>query len=204
MERWVVAARAEQGAASPYWGSLLHGMLLERLSSEWQERLHGDGLRPFSQWVEAGAGGAFVWRLNVLDDDLAAAVEPHIFEGQRWHCKHLQSDLIFERVAREHLSIQAYMKPFFLAGTAAPRLRLTFCTTTTHRTQGGYALFSSVELIAGRCGIGFARWSRPSCCPTTRRWSSSSPARASSAIACNPAPSHWKRPASRAIPAMWT
>ena len=149
MERWVVAARAEQGAASPYWGSLLHGMLMERLPSQWQERLHGDGLRPFSQWVETGAGGAFVWRLNALDDDLAAAIEPHIFEGQRWHCKHLQSDLIFERVARERLSIQAYMKPFFLAETAAPRLRLSFRTTTTHRTQGGYALFPSVELIAG-------------------------------------------------------
>ena len=40
------------------------------------------------------------------------------------------------------------MKPFFLSEAATPRLRLSFLTTTTHKTQGDYALFPSVELIA--------------------------------------------------------
>lgn len=149
MDRWTLTVRAEKGVPSPYWGGLLHGMLMERLPGEWQERLHGDGARPLSQWVEPRGGAAFVWRLNVLDDALAAIIAPLLGEGQRWTCRHLQGDFVFESVARENLSLQAYMKPFFLNETAAPRLRMSFLTTTTHKTQGGYALFPSVELIAG-------------------------------------------------------
>ena len=59
MERWTITLRADTGTPSPYWGSLMHGMLLEHLPEAWQERLHGGGLRPFSQWVEPGEGSAF-------------------------------------------------------------------------------------------------------------------------------------------------
>ena len=148
MDQWTIAMRSEKGVSSPYWGSLLHGMLLERLPEEWQERLHGEGPRPFSQWVEPGEGDGFRWSLNVLDDVLAAVVEPLLNVGERWPCKHLQGDFIIEASEHQHQTVQAYMKPFFLSETAPPRLRLSFLTTTTHKTQGEYALFPSVELIA--------------------------------------------------------
>lgn len=148
MDRWTMALRAEKGVPSPYWGALTHGMLMEHLPEAWQEKLHSEGVRPFSQWVSPGEGANFTWRLNVLDDALAEVIAPLLAEGQRWPCKHAQGDFIIERVTREPMSIQSYMRPFFL-GDAMPRLRLAFLTTTTHRVQGGYALFPSVELIAG-------------------------------------------------------
>jgi len=148
MNRWTITMQAEKGIPSPYWGSLLHGMLVERLPREWQERLHDGGPRPFSQWVEPVEGAAFRWHLSILDDGLAAAVEPLLKVGERWPCKHLQGDFILGEVQSECLTVQAYMKPFFLSETAPPRLRLFFLTTTTHKTQGEYALFPSVELIA--------------------------------------------------------
>lgn len=148
MERWTIELSAEKGNPSPYWGSLLHGMLLERLPEDWQARLHADGARPFSQWVEPGAGAALRWHLNVLDDELAEAVAPLLREGARWSCRHLQGEFTIEKAACERTTVQAYTKPFFLSEAASPRLRLSFLTTTTHRTQGGYALFPSVELIA--------------------------------------------------------
>lgn len=148
MDRWVIAMRAEKGVSSPYWGSLLHGMLLERLGPQWQAALHEGGQRPFSQWVEPVEGGAFRWHLSVLDDALCEAVAPLLGEGARWPCRHVQGDFVIEAVARERLSLAQYMKPFFLSETASSRLRLRFLTTTTHKSQGGYALFPSVELIA--------------------------------------------------------
>lgn len=89
-----------------------------------------------------------MWRLKVLDDALAEVVAPLLAEGQRWRCRHVQGDFVMERVAREQLSMQAYTRRFFLED-AMPRLRLSFRTTTTHRVQGDYALFPSVELMAG-------------------------------------------------------
>ena len=148
MDRWTISMRAEKGRPSPYWGALTHGMLMERLPEAWQARLHGDGPRPLSQWVEPGDGACFLWHLNVLDDALAGLVAPLLEEGARWRCRHLEGDFTVERATRESLTPQAYTKPFFL-GEAAPRLRMSFLTTTTHKAQGGYALFPSVELIAG-------------------------------------------------------
>lgn len=148
MDQWTIAMRAEKGIPSPYWGSLLHGMLMERLPDPWQDRLHENGPRPLSQWVEPGDGGAFRWHLITLDDGLSATIEPLLKSGERWPCKHLQGDFALESVELQSLTVQAYMKPFFLSETTAPRLRLSFLTTTTHKTQGEYALFPSVELIA--------------------------------------------------------
>lgn len=148
MDQWTIAMRAEKGIPSPYWGSLLHGMLMERLPAPWQQRLHESGPRPLSQWVEPGDGGAFRWHLTALDDGLSAAIESILKSDERWPCKHLQGDFALESVERQSLTVQAYTKPFFLSETTAPRLRLSFLTTTTHKTQGEYALFPSVEMIA--------------------------------------------------------
>ena len=149
MDRWTVALRAASGAPSPYWGSVMHGVLMERLPEAWRARLHGDGPRPLSQWVEPGEGPAFRWHLNLLDDDLAGAVAPLLQAGAVWHSGHLGGGLVIEAATRETLTLQGYMKSFFLAEKPEPRLRLRFCTTATHRTQGEYALFPSVALIAG-------------------------------------------------------
>lgn len=148
MDKWIISIRAEKGSPSPYWGSLLHGMLLEQLPAQWQERLHDSGPRPFSQWVEPVDESGFRWHLTVLDDALAAAIEPLLKPDDHWQCKHLQGDFIFGNVEHQHLTVQAYMKPFFLNENTTPRLRLSFLTTTTHKTQGEYALFPSVDLIA--------------------------------------------------------
>ena len=148
MQRWNIEMRAEKGRPSPYWGSLLHGMLLERLPEDWRERLHGEGLRPFSQWVEPGEGARFTWHLNLLDDALAAVAAPLLAAGATWPCAHLQGGFTLEKLEREDCALQEYMKPFFLRERGAPRLRLHFRTTATHKTQGGYALFPAVDLLA--------------------------------------------------------
>lgn len=148
MDQWTIKMRSEKGIPSPYWGSLLHGMLLEQLPAQWQQRLHGSGPRPFSQWVEPGEGTAFRWHLTVLEDALAVAIEPLMKAEAHWPCKHLQGDFILEDIERQSLTVQTYMKPFFLSEVAPSKLRLSFLTTTTHKTQGDYALFPSVELIA--------------------------------------------------------
>lgn len=51
-------------------------------------------------------------------------------------------------IALQKLTLQEYMDMVFTAPTAPDRMRMTFRTTTTHKVQGQYALFPSVDLIA--------------------------------------------------------
>lgn len=60
--------------STTWWGSLMHGMLMEHLPVDWQNELHVDGIRPFSQWVEGSKEGCFVWHLCVYDEALCNVV----------------------------------------------------------------------------------------------------------------------------------
>ncbi len=134
-------------APSIHWGSLLHGMLMERLSPACQEVLHNGEVHPFSQWVEITKKDQFVWHVQAMDDELAKEMETVFSEKNVWRCKHLGCDFTPEGIQKQSLSLAEYMKPYFLAEQAPAGLTVAFRTPCTHKVQGRYALFPSVELI---------------------------------------------------------
>lgn len=134
---------------SANWGSLMHGMLIEHLPETWQEALHAEGLRPFSQWIEPLDARRFRWHLCVYADDLAETVDAMLTENAIWHCRRLDADMTFTKIERESISLQQYMKRIFTKETAPDRLRLYFRTTTSHKVQGQYQLFPDVGWIGG-------------------------------------------------------
>lgn len=148
MDRFLVQMSCPDHAPAPSWGSVLHGMLMESLPEPWPAQMHGEGLRPLSQWVEVKSPSRFVWHIGVLEDGLAEAVEAVLSPGAVLSCAHLDTKMTVEAAERQRLSAAEYMKPFFLAEDPCPGLYLTFHTPTTHKSQRQYAVFPSVELIA--------------------------------------------------------
>ncbi len=148
MDQFTVQVSCGSAAPSPSWGSLLHGMLMERLTPEWQEMLHSVQLRPFSQWVEVKSPTLMIWHIGVVMETLADMLAEVIIPGTVWHCGHLKADMMIEAVRRDSKTVAEYLKPFFLSETACPGLYLTFMTPTTHKSQGSYAIFPSISLIA--------------------------------------------------------
>ena len=129
------------------WGSVMHGILIEKLPAEWQEALHSDQLRPLSQWVEPVDPVSFIWHLSVLDDSLAEIISAVLQPGNEFQCKHNQSNMRITDVQVISSSITEYMKPFYLSEEPCAGVFLNFRTTTTHKSQGRYAVFPSVDLI---------------------------------------------------------
>lgn len=148
MRRFEIQMTCPDHPPSPAWGSVLHGMLMDALPAPWPERMHGEGLRPLSQWVEVKSPTQFIWHISALDDALGEAVESVLTPGIRLSCAHMNTQMTIEEIETESLSPAAFMKPFFLAEEPCPGLYLTFCTPTTHKSQRQYAIFPSVELIA--------------------------------------------------------
>ena len=147
MDQFTVIVSCSTAAPSPSWGSLLHGMLIERLTPEWQEKLHSAQLRPFSQWVEVKSPTLMIWHIGVVMDPLADMLATVILPGTVWHCGHLNTDMTIESVDRDSRTVAEYLKPFFLAENAPSGVYITFMTPTTHKSQGSYAIFPSVSLI---------------------------------------------------------
>lgn len=147
MFRYDVYLSVMATAPSVNWGSVMHGILIEKLPTEWQQVLHNDQLRPLSQWVEPIDSSSFVWHISVLDDTLAEIISSFLQPENEFLCKHIQSSMKITDVQIKSTSITEYMKPFYLSEEPCSGVYLNFHTTTTHKSQGRYAVFPSIELI---------------------------------------------------------
>ena len=148
MERWTLRFAAPKSPPTPQWGSLMHGMLMEKLPAPWQEVLHTESARPFAQWLEVTREGTLLWHVSALSDELAEVFRPLLTEGSAWTCRKLNETLTVEAVTHEVTPLQAFTRDFFLKEASCERLRITFCTATTHHVAGSHALYPTVELIA--------------------------------------------------------
>lgn len=149
MDQFTLDVSVSGSAPNIQWGSMLHGLLMESLPEPWPDDLHKDDLRPFSQWVEVKSADSFIWHIASLQDELSEVIESLFCEKKEFILKHNDAKLTVGEIEKRHCSMAEYMKDFFLAPEACPGLFLTFRTPTTHKTLGQYAVFPSVELIAG-------------------------------------------------------
>ena len=149
MDRFRIEISSCAQPPSIQWGSMLHGILMENLPAPWPEEMHQAGMRPFSQWVEVMDAERFIWHISCLDDDLGRSIGDLVAENREFEARYISSVLKVDTVAREHVTLAEYMKSFFLAEEACYGLYMSFRTPATHKTQGQYAVFPSVDLIAG-------------------------------------------------------
>ncbi|MBQ9007938.1 MAG: CRISPR system precrRNA processing endoribonuclease RAMP protein Cas6 [Clostridia bacterium] len=110
--------------------------------------MHNDQIRPISQWVEGKNEEDFIWHVSVLDDTLGEILSERFSSPTAWDCKHLNTSMRLEPEEQKNVSLFEYMEPFFTAKEPYAGITLQFRTVTTHKTQGKYAVFPSVSLIA--------------------------------------------------------
>ena len=148
MDKFEVRVICEKQSSNWSWGSVMHGMLIDHLTDEWKERMHDDTIRQLSQWVEPKNSTEFLWHIQVLDDELGKQIQNELILGKEWFCKHLQCSMKAEAVQFTQMKFYDYMSPFFEMESACDGVFIHFRTPTTHRSQGRYVVFPSVELIA--------------------------------------------------------
>ena len=148
MDQFLIEMACPTLAPQPAWGSMMHGMLMERLPEEWQALLHTDQSRPLSQWVEVKSPVQLVWHIGVTADTLGDRIDSLLKTGDVWRCEHLKADMTVTGFQHHRITAAEYLKRFFLAEKPCPGVYLTFMTPTTHKSQGRYVVFPSVDLIA--------------------------------------------------------
>ena len=72
----------EGESAVSSFGSLLHGVLMERLPKELVEKLHEQDMRPYSQSVSWDKAGGFArWRIGVVEEEAGEAIGEALRQG---------------------------------------------------------------------------------------------------------------------------
>ncbi len=129
------------------WGSLMHGMLMEHLQGAWPFLLHEGDRRALTQWVEPLPNNQFNWHVHLLDDQLAVSFLEICQTGDEWFCQHNGSKITVLDVAVKESSIMDYSQKYMSLQHAGQVITIHFKTPTTHKSQGKYVLFPSVDLI---------------------------------------------------------
>lgn len=128
-------------------GSLLQGLLIERTDSSWAEEMHTQQVRPYSQYVTVEEGKP-VWRIQTITDRAFERLIYPLLSKNQYHLKQRDYDIglsHFRVIKQENFS--DIETRYVLNHAKIHHIHLRFLTSTSCKTQGGYAIFPFPYLI---------------------------------------------------------
>ena len=128
-------------------GSLLQGLLMERTDSSWAEEMHTQQVRPYSQYVTV-AEGKPVWRIQTITDRAFERLIYPLLSKNHYHLKQRDYDIGLShfRIIKQETFSDIETR-YVLNHEKIRHIHLRFLTSTSCKTQGGYAIFPFPYLI---------------------------------------------------------
>ena len=130
-------------------GAALHGVMMERIDPEYAEKLHAQGLRPYSQHIETRQDG-IDWIIQTLHEeagrhiiDVFASVDCAGF-----YLKKLGLEVGISCKTLEATKLDKLVKKYYL-GQSGRLFRLNFVTPTAFKSGGEYVFIPDLRLLFG-------------------------------------------------------
>lgn len=125
-------------------GSLLHGLLMENIDSDYAEVLHNQGLRPYSQHIFFDVERQHLcWRIASLNQQAKDEILEAAFAlPQKILLKH--NDLMFEVISKEYTVNTDYAElaeKYFAHSLSAKGVDFKFVTSCSFKSEGQYVIF---------------------------------------------------------------
>jgi CRISPR-associated endoribonuclease Cas6 len=145
---------SDKGARfSPHFGSLLHGVLMENLAPAYADYLHGNALKPYSQFIwHDRERGAWIWKINTLTREARQHIIAPLLQSSRPDFlvkqKNLQVNILEKKLSAE-ISYKALAERLFLSQGVNRQAVVRFLTPATFKMQGEYSIFPHVQNIYG-------------------------------------------------------
>ena len=131
-------------------GSILQGALMEILDSESADKLHEDGLRPYSQYVYFNKNKQLpIWRVNVLNDWAYEKLLIPLMNQEKLFLRHknYQVNLLEHNMIAEEKYESIADRFMEKSSPISHDVNVNFITTTSFRRDGKYVIFPELYLI---------------------------------------------------------
>lgn len=140
------------------WGSIMHGMLMEKFSPDMAEELHKSELKPFSQHLNINKDGNTTWRLTGLNNEMEKFLKDlsKNYIKEKWRLKQKGFDIILgEPTFVLDKSYKQIADESFLSETPKRKIKFVFKTPSTFKKDGEYVLYPTASLIIKSL---YAKW----------------------------------------------
>lgn len=125
-------------------GSVLHGVLMELVGTDYAGQLHKAGLRPYSQYVYFNKDRKqYIWRLSaVTADTVNRIVRPMLEMPEKIFLKQKRGHLyIKDRTILEETSYKDLIHKFWISDVFYTQAKLQCMSTTSFKVDKQYTIF---------------------------------------------------------------
>ena len=126
--------------------SVLHGVLMERLDTEYVDFLHNQQMHPYSQYVSTTKDGP-VWHINTLNKEAYENIIEKFMEGPpSFTLRHTGQEISIREHELEFLGKSDLLEEFYHE-QASHRFHMEFLTPTAFRQNGCYVILPDIRLL---------------------------------------------------------
>ena len=125
-------------------GSVLHGVLMELVGTEYAGQLHETGLRPYSQYIYFNKEkGQYIWRLSAVTAEAVERIlRPALDMPEKIFLKQKRGHIYIQnRTILEETSYEALMAKFWSGEAEYTQAKLRCVTTTSFKVDQQYTIF---------------------------------------------------------------
>ena len=127
--------------------SVFHGWLMSYLSGEYADRLHGEGMRPYSQFISR-EDGEFYWNVSALDDEAKERIIlPLLNDTDEIYIEHSDNRVVFGAKALTELSYGTLFKNSYLSDGINRFIDLRILTPISFKSQKKYVNYPDLHLF---------------------------------------------------------
>ena len=125
-------------------GSLMQGLLMERIHTEYAEKLHQSKMHPYSQHLTFEPD-KICWKISTLTQEAREQIIiPFLTQKtDKLKIKHLDLELIVQNKNMEELNYDVLMNKTYF-GRCKPYITLDFTTPTAFKVDGKYQFYPTV------------------------------------------------------------
>lgn len=138
-------------------GSVMHGLLMETVNEVWANVMHSIEVRPYSQYLVVKENKPF-WRIATLTEEAFDHILVPVMKMRSAYLKQYGTEIEIGPVQIcKTESYQDIEKYYFITMEKIHHVEMRFCTSTSFKTNGTYAIFPEPRLLF--CNL-IAKWNK--------------------------------------------
>ncbi len=144
----IIFKKNDESGYGSYMGSLMHGVLMEHISSEYADKMHISQIHPYSQYTYF-ENGRIVWCITALNDEAGRYITD-VFMSADFSKVHIKKHDIVLEVDKKIYSTVSYSELFnknYLSENTYRYVQIEFITPVSFKSNGNYIIFPEARMI---------------------------------------------------------
>ena len=127
-------------------GSLLHGVIMEQLSTESAEKLHLYRYNPIKQRL-IFSGSQIIWEIICLENDLGMELKSIFNKQKNIHIKKYNASIDMSDKNMQEISYDCFVRQHMTNTDPKSFMKLDFLSPTSFKSAGSYDIFPDIKKI---------------------------------------------------------